>query len=183
MSVEINLLQNKKDYNKLENAFKIARIAVVIIGATCFIFLFVIFALKTSIQSSVHEAADNRDALQTEINNLQESEARIMLIKGKVDGIDDTLREYPDYATRLETLVSFLPVSSESGRLQNIFLDQENASMVLAFNGILPLSEFLSVAESDIFRDTFNSVQLGGLSIKDPNNQVILNVDVTFKKN
>lgn len=180
MAIQINLLQNQKDYNKLDNSFHLARLAIVILGVACLITLIVVLGLKRNAQSSLSEAHTQRELLQKEINNLQDQEARIILINEKMTVMNEILEETPDYSRQVETFLAYVPVASDSAGINRISLEENNGEFIMAFPDILQLSEFLGTLESDEFKKNFTALEIEGIDLSNTGKALTLTLNVTF---
>lgn len=181
MAIQINLLQNQKDYNRLDNYFRIGRLSTAIIGVMCLVTLIVVFGLKRNAQSSLDEALSRKDILQNEINSLQDQETRIILINEKMEAMNAVLEKTPDYSHELETFLVFVPQTSASARIDRIAFTEKTGDIQLSFDGVIPLSSFLTTLESDTFRSSFESIEIGALEINNFNSELNLSLDVTFQ--
>lgn len=180
MAIRINLLQNQKDYTKLENAFRIGRVGVVILGVLCLVSLIVLFGLKKNAQSSLDQALEQRNRVQAVVNSLQDQETRVILINEKMESMNTILAEVPDYSRQVETLLAYAPVASESGQIQRIALDGDVADVILAFPSVLELSRFLGTVETGGFQKNFKGLEIGAIELADFTNELLLNLHVTF---
>lgn len=180
MDIQINLLKDQKDYNKLENAFRVSRILIMIIGVVCLVSLGVVFALKRQAQNSLNIAIDQRNALQTELNTLQDQEARLILIEEKMNGINNILIDVPDFSQQAETVIAFSPEASSSGSIDKISLQQGEAEVIFSFPGVLALSQFLATIESEQFLQNFEVIKINGLDVSNADNSLVVSMNVTF---
>lgn len=180
MAIQINLLQNQKDYTRLENAFHIGRVGVAILGVMCLVTLVVLFALKKNVQTSLDQTMDQRDNLQAVVNDLQDQEARVILINEKMEAMNSVLSDVPDYSRHVETLLAYTPVASQSGQIQRIALDRDVADMVMTFPNVLELSRFLATVESDSFQQNFQGLEIGSIELEDLSKELLLTLHVTF---
>lgn len=180
MSIHINLLQNQRDYTKLENAFRIARVGIALLGVICLVTLGLLFALKRNAQQLLNQSISQRNLLQQNINSLQEQEASIVLINEKMASMNTILNGIPDYSRQVETILAYVPSASDSGKIDNLALEGKSATLTISFPGVLELSRFLTVVESDQFQSHFNSVRIDSLSLKNLDSDLIMTVHVTF---
>ena len=181
MAIQINLLQNQKDYNRLDNYFRIGRLTVAVFCAICLVTLIVVFCLKQNAQSTLDEALDRRNSLQAEINSLQDQETRIILINEKMEAMNEILKDVPDYSREVETFLAFMPQATSSATIDRIALDGRAADITLSFEGVIPLSSFIGIMESPQFQESFETIQVGAIHIHNFNDTLQLSLDVTFK--
>jgi hypothetical protein len=180
MSVHINLLQNQKDYTRLENTFRVARVGIIIFGVVCLVTLIVVFALKRNAQASLDQAIAQRNLLQQNINSLQDQEARIVMINEKMTSMNAILNELPDYSREVETFLAYVPSATESGQINRIALDARTAQITMSFPSVLELSKFITVVESDNFQTHFKSLTMGSIQLQDESNNLLLTLNVSF---
>lgn len=181
MAIQINLLQNQKDYNKLDNYFRLFRLSVAIGGTLCLVALIVIFSLKRNVFAQRDASLVKVDALQAEINSLQEQEARIIIINEKMKAMLEILQATPDHAREVETFFAYAPQATESGSLRRISLNGKTADVILSFADALELSRFLTTIESPTFQDYFSSLTVQTLELSASEGELVLNLNATFK--
>lgn len=181
MAIQINLLQNQKDYNKLDNYFRIFRLGVAIGGTLCLVALIVIFALKRNAYVQRDASQSKADSLQAEINTLQDQEARIIVINEKMEAMLTILRQTPDHAREVETFLAFVPQATSSGSMQRISMNGKTTDVILTFADALELSRFLTILESPEFQAYFSSLTVQTLELSASQGELVLNLNGTFK--
>ncbi len=180
MGININLLQNQKDYNKLDNAFRIGRIIIVIVGVVCFVTLAVVFGLRRNAQQELTEAESQLVAIQQEINSLQAEEARIVLINEKMKSMNNIIAEQPDFSRNLETFIAFMPDNLQDMTLERVSLEENSADFIVSFDTVLSLSQFITVLESPDFQHNFSVLKTDNIDVSDANNKFFITLNVTF---
>lgn len=178
--IQINLLQNQKDYTKLENTFRIARVGIALLGVVCLVSLILLLALKRNVRVSLDRAIAQRNLIQQNINALQGQEARIVLINEKMTAMNAILNETPDYSREVETYLAYVPSATASGKVNRITLDKKNASIIMSFPSVIELSRFMTLVESEKFQSNFTSLKVGAIALEDFNSNLLLTLDVTF---
>lgn len=181
MAIQINLLQNQKDYNKLDNYFRLFRLGVAVFGALCMVTLIVVFALKRNVYASRDASRTKADLLQKEINALQDQEARIIVINEKMEAMTAILKKTPDYSREIETFLAYMPQATESGRIDRISLSENIGDITFSFPDTLELSRFLTTLESPSFQQNFVEVTLQGLELSHSDGKLLLTVHVVYK--
>lgn len=182
MIININLLQNQKNYKKLEDLFKIFRISVVLIAFLTFLTLIIIFALRKNVDQTLQTTIANRNKVVQAIQEREDQEAQILLIQEKVQGMNEILDETPDFAQQVETVLAFMPVASESGKMNTIAIDNNMAQVGLVFPNISALTAFLTTIDSQSFQSTFDDIELSTISYTDPLKQLDVQLNVGFKQ-
>ncbi len=182
MIIGINLLQNQKNYKKLEDMFRVFRISVVLIAFLTFLTLIIIFSLRRNADQTLESTLRTRNTVLKGIQQREDQEAQILLIQEKIDAMNKILDDTPDYAQQVETVLAFMPVSSESGKLNTINIDDNLAQINMIFPNISALTAFLQTVDSPSFQSTFEDIELSTISYTDPNKQLDVQLNVGFKK-
>jgi len=182
MKIEINLLQNQKNYKKLEDAFRIFRISVVLVAFFTFLTLIILFALRRNADATLTSTTKARNNVVAAIQQKEDQEAQILLIQEKIQSMNKVLEDVPDYSRQVETILAFMPVASESGKLSNLAIDRDVAQVNLAFPNINALTLFLKTVDSKSFQSTFEEIELSTISYSDPGKQLDVQLNVGFKK-
>lgn len=182
MIIKINLLQNQKNYKRLEDFFKIFRISVVLIAFLTFLTLIIIFALRRNVDQTLKTTITTRNKVVQAIQQREDQEAQILLIQEKVQAMNDILADTPDYAQQVETVLAFMPAASESGKLNTIAIDANTAQIGLVFPNISALTSFLKTVDSTAFQSAFDDIELSTISYKDPLKQLDVQLNVGFKQ-
>lgn len=182
MIIGINLLQNQKNYKRLEDAFRIFRISVVLVAFLTFLTLIIIFSLRKNADQTLVSTIKTRDTIVKGIQQREDQEAQILLIQQKIESMNKILSETPDYAQQFETVLAFMPVSSESGKLNIINMDNNTAQINMVFPHVSALTAFLQTVDSPSFQSTFEDIELSTISYTDPNKKLDVELNVGFKK-
>ncbi|MBP9797568.1 hypothetical protein KBC70_00280 [Candidatus Woesebacteria bacterium] len=182
MKIEINLLQNQKNYKKLEDAFKIFRLSVVLVAFVTFLTLIILFALRRNADATLTSTIKARNNVVDAIQQKEDQEAQILLIQEKIQTMNKVLSEVPDYSRQVETILAFMPVASESGKLSNISIDGNTSQVSLQFPNINALTLFLKTVDSKSFQSTFEEIELSTISYTDPTKQLNVQLNVGFKE-
>ena len=182
MTIKINLLQNQRDYKKLEDFFHLFRVGTVLVGFISLVSLIIIFAMGYYAQKSLSEAVSQQKSLVALIQKMEDKEVQILLIQEKIKAINNIINQTPDYAQQLETFLAFVPKATDSGQLRSILLDKYTAQAVVSFPHTQALTGFLDTIDQPFFQKTFTGVELSSISYSDPNKQLELQVYVGFKK-
>lgn len=182
MIIGINLLQNQKNYKKLEDMFRIFRISVVLIAFLTFLTLIIIFSLRRNAEQTLASTISTRNTIVDGIQQREDQEAQILLIQQKIESMNKILSDTPDYAQQVETVLAFMPVASESGKMNIINIDNNSAQISMIFPHVTALTSFLKTVDSTSFQSTFEDIELSTISYTDPNKQLDVQLNVGFKK-
>lgn len=184
MGNAINLLQQEKNYKKIEKILHSIRIAIMVFGIATLITLFVILFLKRNITESLDAKNQRKAELLTGLNRIQDIEAKILLLNQKSILLERVLSTEPPYLQYYQTLTKHLPQASASGKMLGITIDKElTAKVQLEFPDIISLSSFLSHLETQQFKDDFATAQVSGVEYTEASpDKLKLNLDVKFKK-
>ncbi|OGK15592.1 hypothetical protein A3H80_03755 [Candidatus Roizmanbacteria bacterium RIFCSPLOWO2_02_FULL_37_19] len=184
MEITINLLQQEKNYKRIENFLHIARMIVILFGAATFIALIVIFLLKRNISQLVDSKSSRKEQLLTELNQVQDLEAKVLLLNQKTQLMNQIVIQEPHYLDYYNTLKRYLPLATNSAQLGTITLDSKKSAQVqIEFAGIIPLSEFLGRIEEDDFKNSFKLAQISRISFSESvDEQLKLTLNVTFNE-
>ena len=182
MGIHVNLLQNRKDYSRFESFLTVTKITTLVIGLSCFFGLVGIFLLKGRGQSTLTQLTNEQRQLVQSIQSQEDKEAQILLIQEKIDAIDTILKEAPDYAGQVETILAFMPQASASGALKSLAIDENAAEIIVAFPQLQSLTAFLDTIDSPVFQKTFSDIELSSIAYADPEKELRVQLNVAFGK-
>lgn len=179
MKKYINLLSQKKDYQKKEKFFRLFRGTTTLLGIITILFLLTIFFIDEKIKKEHQTLLSKKKDFLNQLILKKDVEKQIIYFNEKSNFFNKILKEDINFLPYYRVLKTYLPVSTQSADISLIkYNNTKKVEFALAFSNYQDLYNSLSNLENEKFLNLFDDLTLNSINLSETK---IKNYQLSFK--
>lgn len=168
MSKQINLLSQKKDYQKKEKFFSLFRKITLLLGIFTMLSLFTIFFIHKKIKTQYQTSLSKKENGLNQLILKKDIEKQVVYFNEKSSFFNKILKEDVNFLPYYRILKTYLPVSTESADISSIKYDnRKTVEFALTFSNYEDLYNSISAFEDEKFLNLFDELTLNSINLSE----------------
>lgn len=178
----INLIINRRDYQKYENYFQRLRIFFFVLLGVFFI-TFITFTLIINTKTKQEKILElQKTSLLEYLRQRTNDSAKVNYIEKKYNDMKTFLKDDAYSSPYYRLLSSAIEESSEAAYLKSFDINKDrDVSFTIQFSDFIRLTNFFRFIESDTFSDKFEKISLKSFSLIGATDQQKENYELSFQ--
>jgi len=175
----INLLTQRKDYQKKEKFFSRFRRMTTLLGVVTILFLIIVFAIEEKIKKEYQTLLAKKQDFLNQLISKKDVEKQIIYFNEKSNFFNKVLKEDINFLPYYRVLKTYLPVSTQSADISMIkYNNTKKVEFVLTFSNYQDLYNSLSNLENEKFLNLFDELTLNSINLSETK---IRNYQLSFR--